>query len=172
MTHWEWIRSAAPVAAIALAGMSLLGIGLAWARWHQTRRALEERVRLAVIPAETFVPTEEEIVRFAHQLARARPGIGSLVGRRAAAVSIRLDSGPDGLVVYSIEAPRRGRSLLELGGYEGIEVTDPQLIDQPTPPTEASRTEPGPVVPAGADADTEQHAGGGGEPSSPDKAER
>jgi hypothetical protein len=126
---WSWVHNAAPL--IGVAGTASLGLvlGMAAIRWRARRRALADRVKRAVVPIETFDPPEEEILRYAHQLARARRALPTLAGKRVSAVTVRLDSVPGGRLLYVIEAPSRARSIVEMGGLDGVELVDPEELD-------------------------------------------
>jgi hypothetical protein len=91
-------------------------------KWRATARVLRTRIRLAVLPTETFDPNEEEVLRFAHQLTRVHRAVLGFLDRPASAVRIRMESLPDGAVAYLLEGPARAASVLRVGGYEDVEL--------------------------------------------------
>jgi hypothetical protein len=129
MPDWPWAHTGVPLLGAVAAGAMALGVIAAVLRRHRTQRELESRVRLVALPSEGFDPSEEEILRFAHQLARARRGFAGLAVRRASAVTVRMESSPGGRVLYAVEVPGRSRSLLEAGLFDGVELVDPSEVD-------------------------------------------
>lgn len=96
------------------------------ARLVSTRRGLGRRVRLVLVPADSFDPTPEAVVAFASGLARSRRSVLGWLDARASAVRVRLDADGAGRLRYVVEAPARARSALlaAAGSYEGVEVHD------------------------------------------------
>lgn len=129
MPDWPWVHTGIPLLVALAAGAVALGVIIAVIARCRTERELESRVRLVALPSEGFDPSEEEILRFAHQLARARRGFAGLAVRRASAVTVRMESSPGGRVLYAVEVPGRSRSLLEAGLFDGVELVDPSEID-------------------------------------------
>jgi hypothetical protein len=170
VSPWPWTHEGvtllAAVAAVALA----VGTAVALLRRRAIRRALGSRVRLVALPSEGFDPSEEEILRFAHQLARARRGFAGLAVREASAVTVRLESSPGGRVLYAVEVPGRSRSLLEAGLFDGVELVDPSEVDPAAGGSSdgSALDRPSSVPETGADARI--RAEGGGEDSPPDEA--
>ncbi|MFZ2112746.1 MAG: hypothetical protein WAU77_03315 [Solirubrobacteraceae bacterium] len=89
-------------------------------------RTLRSRVRVELLPSEAFDPSPEAVVRFASQLARVRRAVLGWLDRPASAVRVELASGPDGLMHYILEVPRRGLPALysALGAYDQLEVRE------------------------------------------------
>ncbi|HEY2736774.1 MAG TPA: hypothetical protein VGK45_00125, partial [Thermoanaerobaculia bacterium] len=89
-------------------------------------RTLRSRVRVELLPSEAFDPSREAVVRFASQLARVRRAVLGWLDRPASAVRVELVSGPDGLMHYILEVPRRGLPALysALGAYDQLEVQE------------------------------------------------
>jgi len=77
-----------------------------------TRRTLVSRVSYLVLPADDFDPSEEAVLRAAGQLSRVRRAVLGWLDTRASAVRVRLDSGPDGRMVYRVQVARRARSVV------------------------------------------------------------
>lgn len=131
---------------------------LLMARKRATARALSTRVQFAVLPAETFDPKEEEVIRFAHQLSRVHRAVLGFLDSRASAVRIRLESTSGGQLAYIIEGPARAASVLRLATYPGVELRP----HEPAAPQAA--------VAAGEPEDGGD--GGGGDLSSPPRGKR
>jgi hypothetical protein len=102
--------------AVLLGGLAVLlvagGVCAAWLRLRETRRTLASRVLLLVLPTDDFDPSDESVLRAAGQLSRVRRAVLGWLDTRASAVRLRLDSGPDGRMVYRIEVARRARSVV------------------------------------------------------------
>lgn len=116
--------------AVAVSTATLL-IGILKRR--ATARALRARIRLSVLPTETFDPNEEEVLRYAHQLTRVHRAVLGFLDRPASAVRIRLESLPDGRVAYLLEGPARAASVLRVGGYEDVEIRAVESDEIPAP---------------------------------------
>ncbi|HSR22744.1 MAG TPA: hypothetical protein VLW53_04290 [Candidatus Eisenbacteria bacterium] len=121
--------------ALATAALSVLG-GAAFAVMcvRATRATLASRVSYVVLAADDFDPSEDAVLRAAAQLGRVRRAVLGWLDPRASAVRVRLDSGPDGRMVYRVEVARRARSVVQaafgsLGNVELREEPDP-----PAPP--------------------------------------
>jgi hypothetical protein len=99
---------AAATAVLVLAG----GAVLLWLRVRATRRTLASRVSYVVLPTDDFDPSEEAVVRAAGQLSRVRRAVLGWLDTRASAVRLRLDSGPDGRMVYRLQVASRARSVV------------------------------------------------------------
>lgn len=106
------------------AGIAVVGVAVVVARIVLVRRTLRSRVSVELLPSEAFDPQLEGVVRFASQLARTRRMVLGWLDRPASAVRVQLATGPDGLVHYTVEVPRRGLAALEaaLGAYDQLEV--------------------------------------------------
>ena len=106
-----------------LVGIAAVGIAVVVARAVLVRRTLRSRVSVELLPSEAFDPQLEGVVRFASQLARTRRMVFGWLDRPASAVRFQLATGPDGLVHYTVEVPRRGLAALEaaLGAYDQLE---------------------------------------------------
>lgn len=77
-----------------------------------TRRALRRRVRIALVPADSFDPSPDAVVSFAAGLSRSRRAIRGLFGTPASAVRIRLDHDDRGWLRYMVELPAHARLAL------------------------------------------------------------
>lgn len=119
-----WMRAAL----LSLGGGTVLVGVLAGAlRLAFTRRALESRVQLELLPADTFDPPLAAIQRFASQLARTRRGF--LLGwleRSGSAVRILISSDTQGVLHYRLEVPGRARMALQaaLTAYSHLEARE------------------------------------------------
>ncbi len=122
-----------PLAVVALV---LAGSSMAAARLMLTRRTLRSRVRLQVLPSETFDPTPEAVVRFVSQLARLRPVVGGWLDPRARALRVLIESDPAGRLRYVLEVPSQAQALLRtaLGAYDQIDLRAPDDTPDTEPP--------------------------------------
>lgn len=123
------LEAAAWTAAAVCSATLLIGI----LKRRATARALRTRIRLSVLPTETFDPNEEEVLRYAHQLTRVHRAVLGFLDRPASAVRIRLESMSDGRVAYLLEGPARAASVLRVGGYEDVEIRAVEGDEIPAP---------------------------------------
>ena len=95
-------------AAISLAGALLIfACSVLVARLVVTRRTLRHRVAVLAVPADSFDPSAEAVVRFASGLSRSRRALRGLLDAPASAVRLRLDADQAGDLRYAIEVPER-----------------------------------------------------------------
>lgn len=121
-------------AAVSLAGALLsFACVVLVARLVVTRRALDHRVAMLAIPADSFDPSSESVLRFASGLSRSRRAIRGLLDAPASAVRLRLDADPAGKLRYGVEVPAHARGALRaaIAAYHGVE-----LRPVPEPPEE------------------------------------
>jgi hypothetical protein len=120
------IRPSASTISIAL-GLIVIASALARQRRVATRRTLESRSAVAVVPADEFDASPDSIVSFAAQLARSGRRIGGWWDRRASAIRVRLTNDGEGCLVYMLDVPERDLSMLRgaLKSFRGIELRDP-----------------------------------------------
>jgi hypothetical protein len=126
-------------AAISLAGALLIfACAVLVARLVVTRRALDHRVAMLAIPADSFDPSPESVVRFASGLSRSRRALRGVLDAPASAVRLRLDGDEDGKLRYGIEVPERASGALRaaLAAHHGVE-----LRPVPEPPAEPVKVE-------------------------------
>jgi hypothetical protein len=119
------LRLAGQPAAISLAGALLIfACAVLVARFVVTRRALHHRVAMLAIPADSFDPSPDSVLRFASGLSRSRRALRGLLDAPASAVRLRLDGDEDGRLRYGIEVPERASGALRaaLGAYHGVEL--------------------------------------------------
>jgi hypothetical protein len=111
------------IIAVTVPLLALLGAG----QMLLARRALADRASVEFLPGPSFEPGEEDILRFAHQLARAQASASRwhLTPRRATAVRIRLTSS-GGPPSYRVEARTRTLALISRHAYVGCQVRDPE----------------------------------------------
>jgi hypothetical protein len=126
-TRWgqSLLELAGHPAAVSLAGALLsFACAVLVARLVVTRRALDHRVAMLAVPADSFDPSPESIVRFASGLSRSRRAIRGLLDGPASAVRLRLDSDPDGQLRYGVEVPEHARGALRaaVAAYQGVEL--------------------------------------------------
>jgi hypothetical protein len=107
-------------------GAIAIASALAAHRSLATRRTLRSRIAAAVVPADEFDVTSEEVLRVAAQLAEAERSVRGWIDRRASALRIRLAGDSESNLVYLLEVPARWREVLRgaLRSYEGVELRD------------------------------------------------
>jgi hypothetical protein len=110
------------LAAVAVCALACAGV----ARVVVVRRALGRRVRVHLLPADSFDPPDEAVIRFASSLSRARRPLRGLLDAPASAARIRLDTDDAGRLRYSVELPARARALLRTaaGAFGEVELHD------------------------------------------------
>ncbi len=111
----------------AAAALLVVGVaGALWLRVRWTRRTLGSRVSYLVLPTDDFDPSEDAVLRAAGQLSRVRRAVLGWLDTRASAVRLRLDSGPDGRMVYRVQVARRARSVVRsaLTSMGSVELRD------------------------------------------------
>jgi hypothetical protein len=129
----KWISSIQPAhplhsLAIWLVPLALGTLAIASAlapqRFFATRRALRKRSTTAVIPADEFEATAEQVLRFAAALQRSDRGLRGWLDRRAGTLRVRLINDRQGDLLYLLEVPDRSRGLIDaaLRGYEGVQL--------------------------------------------------
>jgi hypothetical protein len=111
--------------AIVVSGAAAASL-LVLIRIRATRRTLADRVTYSVLAADDFDPSPEAVLRAAAQLSRVRRAVLGWLDPRASAVRVRLDSGPDGRMLYRIEVARRTRSVVAaaLGSLGQLELRE------------------------------------------------
>lgn len=121
----EALRS--PLMLIGLVLLMALGAA-AWA--FVAERMLSRRVRWAVLPAQDFDPTEEDVARFGSALGRCiKRGPMGRLGRSGCAVRVRLASAGSGRMSYELEVPQHAVSVVRSAVYSGVVLDDPDEID-------------------------------------------
>lgn len=146
-TRWaqSLLELAGHPAAISLAGALLsFACAVLVARLVVTRRALDHRVAMLAIPADSFDPSPESVVRFASGLSRSRRAIRGLLDAPASAVRLRLDNDPAGKLRYGVEVPQHARAALRsaMSAYHGVELRPvPSAIDEEGESVEVARAE-------------------------------
>lgn len=125
----RWLQSlhklAGHPAAVSLAGALLsFACAVLVARLVVTRRALDHRVAMLAVPADSFDPSPESVVHFASGLSRSRRALRGLLDAPASAVRLRLDADPAGKLRYTVEVPERARGALRaaMAAYQGVEL--------------------------------------------------
>lgn len=150
----HWLAAAeravtSPVAILAaLGGLATMAL-LTAARALAVRRALTRRVAVQLVPAGSFDPGVEAVVRFAAGLARSRRAIGGALLARACAVRVRIDADEVGRLRYTVELPAHARRALATaaGAFDGVELREVPLRaetsdrDPDGPPPKVGRAE-------------------------------
>ena len=130
---------------LALTGVvaSAAGGALAWLRALATRRTLASWVSYVVLPTDDFDPSEEAVLRAAAQLSRVRRAVLGWLDPAASAVRIRLDSAPDGRMVYRVQVARRARSVVSaaFGSLGNLELREEPRASETPLPTHVARAE-------------------------------
>jgi hypothetical protein len=151
----HWLAAAqraltSPAAILAAVGGAVALALLAAARTHAVRRALSRRVAVQLVPAGSFDPGVEAVVRFAAGLARSRRSVSGALLAPAYAVRVRLDTDESGRLRYTVELPAHAKRALvtAAGAYaDGVELREVPLDPKPPdgepgdPPTEVARAE-------------------------------
>lgn len=128
--------------AVSLAGALLsFACAVLVARLVVTRRALDHRVAMLAIAADSFDPSPESVVRFASGLSRSRRAIRGLLDSPASAVRLRLDADPAGKLRYGVEVPAHARGALRsaIAAYHGVEL---RPVPDPAAEGEGAAVEP------------------------------
>lgn len=154
----------------------LLALACLLTREAAARRALrgDRRIRLTVLPTETFDPSEEEVARYAAQLSRTRRTLWG-PGRRAQAVRLRLDSTGEGQCAYRIEGAPRAASILKLPGFDETELRSTDGLEPPgtsLPPMDPAATDGGDAIPTQPDEPRADEPHGFGDDTASRRAER
>jgi hypothetical protein len=123
----RWARSllglAGQPAAVSLAvALLIFACVLLVARLVVTRRALDHRVAMLAVPADSFDPSPGAVVQFASGLSRSRRVLRGFFDAPASAIRFRLDADPVGKLRYAVEVPERAGGALRaaLAAYHGI----------------------------------------------------
>jgi hypothetical protein len=163
----RWARSllelAGHPAAVSLAGALLsFACAVLVARLVVTRRTLDHRVAMLAVPADSFDPSSESVVRFASALSRSRRALRGVLDAPASAVRLRLDADPDGKLRYAVEVPERARGALRtaLAAYQGVELrpvpdapAEPETLEVARAELVLARASSEPLRAAGLDPD-------------------
>jgi hypothetical protein len=124
-----------PIALLAVIPLALLVAMLVACRVVASRRALASRARLVVLAPDSFDPSLDAVLRFAAQLSRVRRVVGGWFDRRAQAVRVLLDCGPDGRMRYSLTVPERALPAVRsaIGAFDRVQIQrlepEPDLTD-------------------------------------------
>jgi hypothetical protein len=103
------------------------------ARLVVTRRTLDHRLAMLVVPDDSFDPSPESIVRFASGLSRSRRALRGLLDAPASAVRMRFEADPDRKLRCAVEVPEHARGALQtaMAAYTGVELRPaPSTIDE------------------------------------------
>jgi hypothetical protein len=88
--------SVRPIVATLAGALVVFALSILVARAVCTRRGLRNRSTVLLLPAPSFDPSEEAVLRFASGLARTRRVVRGLLDAPASAVRVRLDADPKG----------------------------------------------------------------------------
>jgi len=138
----RWAQSLAelagrPATVTLVAALVMFALVVLTARLVVTRRALDRRTRLLVVPADSFDPSPEAIASFASGLSRSRRAVRGMLDAPASAVRVELDADDAGRLRYAIELPDHARGALRTAAaaYHGVDIHDDDR-DPDSPPAE------------------------------------
>jgi hypothetical protein len=116
-------------------------LGLLLLRALLIRRTLRSRLRFLALPAESFDPSPQAVVRFAAQLGRLRRSVGGFIDAPALGLRVLLVQDEDGRLRYLYEVPGRARALLRSAArlYDEVELTELQPVREDHDPAKRSR---------------------------------
>lgn len=135
--------SVRPIAVSLAVALGIFALGFLAARAVGVRRGLGDRVRVLLLPAPSFDPSEEAVVRFASGLGRSRRALRGLLDAPASAVRVQLDADREGRLRYVVELPARARAALRTAAaaYGEVELRDAPADVEPDGPVEVARAE-------------------------------
>jgi len=138
----RWAQSLAelasrPATVTLVAALVMFALVVFTARLVVTRRTLDRRVRLLVVPADSFDPSPEAIASFASGLSRSRRAVRGMLDAPASAVRVEFDADDAGRLRYAIELPDHARGALRTAAaaYHGVDIHDDDRDPDP-PPTD------------------------------------
>ena len=124
--HLAGVRSAIEPAASWLGWAALVCVivmtVVAYVRHRNATRALKNRDCFELLPTSDFDPSDEQLLRTAFSLSRARPTSAWFTPRSALGVRVHLSTDESGLLTYCLSGPARVGSVLEQAGYPDVEV--------------------------------------------------
>lgn len=123
----RWALAAAVLGAV----MAATALGL---RWWATRRSLHQRVAYAVLPADSFDPSAEEVLRVAGQLTKTRRAVLGFLDRPATAVRVELASAGEGRMAYVLGGPAKAKSILRSVRFDGVDIRPADGCGRPGDP--------------------------------------
>lgn len=134
--------SVRPIAATLAGALVVFAFSRLLARAFFVRRGLRNRSTVLFLPAPSFDPSEEAVLRFASGLARSRRAVRGLLDGPASAVRVRLDADPKGRLRYEVELPTRARAALATAAaaYGEVELRD-VLTEEASEPESSERRE-------------------------------
>jgi len=140
----DWALSNAWWIALLLLGVCVAaGTG----RRFASRGVLADRSALELLPTTGFDPKVEEVVRFAHQLARAHKSVSRwhFIPSRGTAIRVRFGCS-GGPLTMRVEGPTKALSVLRHQGYTQCEM---RLVEDGLPvPRELPQIQLGTQLPA------------------------
>ena len=114
-----WSDWSVPIVVVAV----LVTVAAVAARQIMVRRALAGRCRYLVLPTADLDATSRDVYAFGKEVEYARRLIRHrLAGKRASAIRISIESGPNGYLTYWRSGPRTARDLLSRPQYRGEEI--------------------------------------------------
>ncbi|MFD8416567.1 hypothetical protein ACFV2Q_33300 [Streptomyces sp. NPDC059650] len=107
---------------VALVTVAICSV-IAAVRWALSRGPMSKRTALEVLPTTDFDPKPEEVIRFAHQMARAHKSVSRWLvsSTRTGALRVRFTCS-NGSLSMRVEGPDRAMSVLRHQGYAQVEM--------------------------------------------------
>lgn len=96
--------------------VALVAVAVFSLRQALIKRSLRDRKSWAVLPADEFDPVEEDVRRFALAMGRVYGRIRTRFLRPSAAVRFRLETVPEGQMMFVVDGPAAGRTALPMFG--------------------------------------------------------
>lgn len=116
--------SARPIVATLAAALVVFASLLLTVRAIVVRRGLRNRSTVQLLPAPSFDPSGEAVLRFASSLSRSRRVVRGLLDGPACAVRVRIDGDEKGHLRYAVEVPNRARAALAAAAFGEVELRD------------------------------------------------
>lgn len=132
-----------PVAVTLAGALVSFACAVLAARLVVTRRALDHRVAMLAVPADSFDPSAEAVLRFASGLSRSRRALRGLLDAPASAVRLSLDADPAGKLRYAVGVPEHARGALRaaMAAYHGVELRPAPAPTEKSAKAEVARAE-------------------------------
>jgi hypothetical protein len=118
--------SARPIVATLASALVVFAVLILIARAVFIRRGLRSRSRLVVLPASSFDPNDEAVIRFASSLSRTRRSLRTLLEGPACGVRVRLAGDRKGRLLYELEVPTSALATVKAAAaaYGGVDVRE------------------------------------------------
>jgi hypothetical protein len=124
--------SVRPILATLAGALVVFASSFLIARAVCIRRGLRNRSTIQLLPAPSFDPSDEAVLRFASSLSRSRRVVRGLLDGPASAVRVRLDDDEKARLRYAVELPTRARAALAAAAAAFGEVELRDISDERT----------------------------------------